>query len=366
VAHKEAGVIGEGRRRYTITLDLKPAQAAAVESLLSVWNVLSGQGGSRWTAFYADGDGDFHPHATFDGHKPEHTKLVPATAFWKNDEYRIDYERIAWEWYPAQPVAHGEARHTVPCLLCGKECCTVEDCSLVGHGDSCELAYDKGWVCSLRCWEFFAAAVDQAIVSPVVAPAAPPVDPETRRIYMAHPDNLRNPALDTPEALREMHGQMQPSPVSAPAACPQCNVYHLESGYCAARHRQGEADMEAGRTRPMGEVLSELREKFAAPPVAEPSEGAQTLRNAAQYIMFRLSDAAKCCTECEERVKRYARAVEAAAYAHDAVIPRADSIPRSAVQKVLNDLERDTHPSWSDYRAALREVRRALLGGTHD
>lgn len=92
--------MSEGRRTIQITLDLTAAQALAVESLLATWNKLAGQGSSRWTAFYADGDGNFHPNATFAGHRPEHTTLVAEESFWVGNEYRIDFDPIAWSLRP--------------------------------------------------------------------------------------------------------------------------------------------------------------------------------------------------------------------------------------------------------------------------
>jgi len=48
----------------------------------------------------------------------------------------------------------GEAEpepHTVPCAICGKPSCTVEDCPEQGHDDSSELSALHGWVCSFEC-----------------------------------------------------------------------------------------------------------------------------------------------------------------------------------------------------------------------
>ena len=94
--------------------NLTEAQAIALEDMLATWEWLGGAGASRWTAFFADGDGNFRPKITVDGHKPEKTKIInigfPATFedvkfnknldFWrtikirdkKNEEWRDEYE----------------------------------------------------------------------------------------------------------------------------------------------------------------------------------------------------------------------------------------------------------------------------------
>lgn len=44
-----------------VTFDVTESQALALQSLFEQWNSLGGMGSSRWTGFYADGDGNFHP-----------------------------------------------------------------------------------------------------------------------------------------------------------------------------------------------------------------------------------------------------------------------------------------------------------------
>jgi len=96
-------------KRFTIMLDLTPPQAIAVEDFLHTWNQLSNLGASRWTAFYADGDGDFHPKATLNGEVPKATPLLKGRddrwqkielggpMYTGNDEcYCIDYDVISW------------------------------------------------------------------------------------------------------------------------------------------------------------------------------------------------------------------------------------------------------------------------------
>ena len=48
--------------RLTVHMDVTKAQALSLMSMFRYWNALGGLGSSRYTAFFADGDGDFHPH----------------------------------------------------------------------------------------------------------------------------------------------------------------------------------------------------------------------------------------------------------------------------------------------------------------
>lgn len=79
------------------------AQAIAIEDMLATWVNLGGMGSSRWTSFYADGDGDFHPRITVNGKPAAFTALLTRDDRWSHREplgtsgYRIDYDRIAWK-----------------------------------------------------------------------------------------------------------------------------------------------------------------------------------------------------------------------------------------------------------------------------
>ena len=84
--------------------DLTPAQALAIEDMMAMWTYLGGIGASRWTAFMADGDGNFRPKICVDGRKPE--AYGNTTKRWKvpksihqqqSDIYFIDFDEIAWE-----------------------------------------------------------------------------------------------------------------------------------------------------------------------------------------------------------------------------------------------------------------------------
>jgi hypothetical protein len=76
--------------------NLTKAQEIAIENLLANWQFMGKAGVSRWTCFYADGDGNFRPKITIDGKSPEISKIVNDEDFWQGNEYRIDFDKIAW------------------------------------------------------------------------------------------------------------------------------------------------------------------------------------------------------------------------------------------------------------------------------
>ena len=88
-------------RAMTIQIEnLTEAQAIAIEDMMRTWQVLGSWGSSRWTAFYADGDGNFRPKITVNGKPAEFTKLLPRNHFWPQGDggdYRIDFDSIAWK-----------------------------------------------------------------------------------------------------------------------------------------------------------------------------------------------------------------------------------------------------------------------------
>ena len=98
--------------------NLTESQAIALEDMLATWQWLGSAGASRWTAFFADGDGNFQPKITIDGRKPEKTRLIETGfpnvnqnhEYWRTikiksgDEWRdayevymIDFDSIAWK-----------------------------------------------------------------------------------------------------------------------------------------------------------------------------------------------------------------------------------------------------------------------------
>lgn len=85
------------RRSILVRIDnLTPAQELALCDYFAQWVRLGQVGSSRWTSFYADGDGNFRPKITVNGEKPEffgtHEQVC---ARWKGDEYRLDFDEIA-------------------------------------------------------------------------------------------------------------------------------------------------------------------------------------------------------------------------------------------------------------------------------
>lgn len=85
------------KRTLTITMaNLTEAQEIALHDLFATWQSLGGVGSSRWTSFYADGDGDFRPKITINGEKPKFTELLDRKKLWEGDEYRIDFDSIGW------------------------------------------------------------------------------------------------------------------------------------------------------------------------------------------------------------------------------------------------------------------------------
>lgn len=83
--------------------NLTEAQRIAIEDMLAYWQGTR-IGASRWMAFYADGDGNFRPRITVDGHEPRHQDRVDPNRFWTggkpwSGEYRMDYDAIAWTFH---------------------------------------------------------------------------------------------------------------------------------------------------------------------------------------------------------------------------------------------------------------------------
>lgn len=103
--------------------NLTEAQAIALEDMLAEWARLGSWGSSRWTAFFADGDGDFRPKITIDGRKPEFSALIPdrSDVWWQpskeppphktepgQGEYRIDFDMLGWRLRAKREAAEGE------------------------------------------------------------------------------------------------------------------------------------------------------------------------------------------------------------------------------------------------------------------
>ena len=77
--------------------NLTEPQKIAIEDMLKEWMRLGAIGSSRWTCFFADGDGNFQPKIKIDGKQPEFAELIDREKVWKTGEYRIDFDAIAWK-----------------------------------------------------------------------------------------------------------------------------------------------------------------------------------------------------------------------------------------------------------------------------
>lgn len=92
--------------KITLEIDnISEAQATAIEDLLALWQELGGKGASRWTAFFADGDGSFQPQITIDGQPAKRCNINIGPRWGKvklrpdNDHedevYFMDFDRVA-------------------------------------------------------------------------------------------------------------------------------------------------------------------------------------------------------------------------------------------------------------------------------
>ena len=94
------------KRTLTVVIEnVTEAQEIALNDLFATWHMLGNIGSSRWTAFFADGDGDFRPKITVNGEKAKFTDLIDRKGMWKPDEtvasyfvfgdaYKIDFDWI--------------------------------------------------------------------------------------------------------------------------------------------------------------------------------------------------------------------------------------------------------------------------------
>lgn len=111
------------KRTLTVVIDnVTEAQEIALNDLFATWQMLGNMGGSRWTAFYADGDGDFRPKITINGEKARFTDLLPREQFWKSDTtmalhyadgnhaYKIDFDWIGWKLQEIEDRKNGESK----------------------------------------------------------------------------------------------------------------------------------------------------------------------------------------------------------------------------------------------------------------
>ena len=80
--------------------NITEAQAIALEDMFRTWVSLGKIGSSRWTSFYADGDGNFRPNIKVDGKDAKFSDLIDEemrNKMWKENEYKIDFDIIGWK-----------------------------------------------------------------------------------------------------------------------------------------------------------------------------------------------------------------------------------------------------------------------------
>ncbi len=84
----------------TIKLQVTEPQALTLQAMFEYMNQLSGMGGSRYVAFFADGDGDFHPKPDITFNRPVKplTNEMRKAAVVDDDHghRKYDYDPIGW------------------------------------------------------------------------------------------------------------------------------------------------------------------------------------------------------------------------------------------------------------------------------
>ncbi len=104
--------VDKTRVSMTIRLDgLTLPQAAALRAMFERMRQLGGLGGSRWVAFYSDGDGNFRPRPIYEfSHSAETIEDWSAgECQWDSnrDEYGVDFDSIAWGHHNDGPTTPG-------------------------------------------------------------------------------------------------------------------------------------------------------------------------------------------------------------------------------------------------------------------
>ena len=108
-------------KKITVEFDnLTEAQAITLETMFALWARLGRMGSSRWTAFMADGDGNFRPSVKVNGEDAKESKLVSLNDCiepikrivryngdgqrldepkWvtESEVYFIDFDKVAWK-----------------------------------------------------------------------------------------------------------------------------------------------------------------------------------------------------------------------------------------------------------------------------
>jgi hypothetical protein len=100
--------LARNKHKLVITIDnIAPADAIALKKMFEYMQYLGNIGSSRICAFYADGDGSFHPKVSFDypielPEVPEITGVVESRGDPNNfsrGSFSIDSDDIAWHVY---------------------------------------------------------------------------------------------------------------------------------------------------------------------------------------------------------------------------------------------------------------------------
>lgn len=86
--------------KMRVEMKVTKPQAIALQAMFAYWNQLSGSGGSRYVAFFVDGDGDFHPKCdvSFSERMPLLTQEMKEKAVVEDNHghRKYDYDGIAW------------------------------------------------------------------------------------------------------------------------------------------------------------------------------------------------------------------------------------------------------------------------------
>ena len=77
--------------------NLTVPQSIALEDMMATWMQLGSAGASRWTSFFADGDGNFRPEILYNGHTPQKTRFLEEKDTWFGSNYKIDFDSIGWK-----------------------------------------------------------------------------------------------------------------------------------------------------------------------------------------------------------------------------------------------------------------------------
>lgn len=113
------------RTKKTLTVvieNVTEAQEIALNDLFATWQQLGSWGSSRWTAFFADGDGDFRPKITINGEAAKFTTLIDRSVFWSPDKivalsfyeggdaYKVDFDWIGWKLQEQEDKENGSGQ----------------------------------------------------------------------------------------------------------------------------------------------------------------------------------------------------------------------------------------------------------------